>query len=34
MSNDAAIFENETELDIFPPKWDGEGVSYVLDIDI
>lgn len=21
MSDDAAIFESETELDIFPPKW-------------
>lgn len=21
MSNDAAIFESETELEIFPPKW-------------
>lgn len=40
MSDDAAIFESETELDIFPPKWKRKlkkknvPLSWVSDNDI
>lgn len=36
MSTDAVIFENETKLSMFPPKWNKKKVplSCVSDIDI